>query len=256
MKVSILIVSHAKDIEWLRWCLRSIKRFASGFHQVVIAWPVQEQDQLWGKIEPDSGAVVRLFVEADPPLGQLHHQVQKCLADEYCRDADFILHFDSDCVFREPVVPEDFFVDGKPILLYDSWTKSGFGVQWRAPTELALKTSRTFDTMRWMTMVYSRETYALFREHISVYNEIGFTDYVLAQKPTYPQGFSEFNALGNFALSDHPEKYSLWNLSEKPWPKVKYIQFWSHGGLDRVIPEEGQEFRGKTPRQVIESILT
>ena len=42
MKVSILIVTYGKDFHWLKWCLKSIEKFSTGFHELVVAIPMNE----------------------------------------------------------------------------------------------------------------------------------------------------------------------------------------------------------------------
>jgi hypothetical protein len=255
MNVDILIVSHGKDVDWLRYCLLSLHKFASGFRNVVVVWPRLEQEII-AKAKLQGPIVVRLFDQKPYPLGQLHHQVQKCFSDLHCPGADYIFHIDSDAILREPTKPEDFFVDGKPILLIDTWNNAGNGRQWKPMVDSALKIDSQYETMRWMTIVHHRDTYPGLRDFISTHHGIAFEDYVLSQKPEYPQGFAEFNTIGNFALLYRSEWYHIWNIPRVGrWPSIKYIQFWSHGGLERVIPEPNNEFCGKTPRQVMALFL-
>lgn len=261
MKVSILIVTYAKDIEWLRYCLKSIRKCATGFHEVVVVYPRQEirefepiclEFEEWARI----GLRWDVFQQANPPLGQLHHQIQKCHADSYCSDSDFILHVDADCIFTESVTPYNYFVDDKPVLLIQSYESLGSAVPWKGCTEKALAFPCPFETMRRHPAIHYRYTYADVRKRVEEVHNCHFFSYVLAQKPAFPQGFSEFNALGSFALKNYPNSYHLIDVGKEPHPHSKLTQFWSHGGLDKSQGcwQDGKEIQ-LVPRQFIEKVL-
>lgn len=243
MKVSILIVSHAKDLEWLGYCLKSILKFASGFHKVMVAWPRLEQDCLCGKLQAPFN--VRLFYEAQSPLGQLHHQVQKCCADVYCPDSDFVVHVDSDCIFTEPVTPADYFVNDKPVLLYRPYSTCPPGTPWQAPTERALGFSCPLETMQRHPAVHYRYTYEDVRAKVEEVHRTPFAEYVLSCKPDFPQGFTEFNTLGSYVMRYYPHAYHAIDVSKNPHPHSKLMQFWSHGPMDQPqdIWHEGRQMR-------------
>jgi hypothetical protein len=255
VKVSILIVSHLIDIEWLEHCIFSIRKFASGFHEVVLVWPEQEIGALkWSGL--DRLVTTRTYNRHSQPLWFLDHEVQKCKADLYCRGADAILHVDSDAILIHPVTPETFVQDGKPELLIRPWESAGNAVCWKPMVDKALKTDSKCETMCWMTQTFLPVTYLKLRNHIEEIHKMEFEKYVLAQYPRHPFGFTEFNTIGNFIINDHPKLYDVRDVSISGWPSIHYIQFWSHGGLDRVIPKEDcMPVTGETPRQVIRRIL-
>jgi hypothetical protein len=185
------------------------------------------------------------------PLGFLDHMVQKCFADKWCPKSDFVLHLDSDCVFKEAVTPSEYFVDGKPVLLIESFDRLP-GNHWKATTDIAMKIDARYETMRRHPALHYPGVYPALRRHIEAAQMMGFRDYLLTLKPDFPWGFSEFVALGQIALM--PEwrgRYHFIDVAKDGHPHNKVHQFWSHWGLDGTITDEGP-FLGKTPRQVME----
>jgi hypothetical protein len=228
MKTGILIVTHIKDCAWLQYCLRSIKKFATGFAEVMLVVPCDELSHFVAEARTFECRVAG-FDQAPPPYGHLDHQVQKCLADSHLSDCDFILHLDSDCMFIEPVTPDDYFVDGKPVLLLQSYKSLSADVQgWKAVTEKALGIETPFETMRRHPAVHYKTIYQPVREAVAAEHGMRFRKYVLAQKATFQYGFSEFNTLGAWVVANCPTKYQLIDVGTMPRPKDKLVQFWSH----------------------------
>src|SRR5689334_6680397 len=121
MNTSILILTHKKDFGYLKYCVRSINKFARNFHEVVLLFP----DTDWGEFTDIIGPEIMSQNEIKyiplagkewPGRGMLWHMHEIMHADKHCRDADFIGHMDSDSIFIEPVTPETFIKDGKPYL--------------------------------------------------------------------------------------------------------------------------------------------
>lgn len=237
MKTDIFIVSFLKDVEWLKLCLRSIQKFATGFEQVMVALPSQDMFEVINILAKDENGKWTFPVHTrsysdDPDNGHMMHQVQKCCADVYCPQADFILHMDSDCIFTEPVTPGDYLVDGKPVLLIDLWENVGAAQIWRGPTERAVGWNTLHETMRRHPAVHYRWIYYALRDRIEELHG-PFFQYILGQKGTDQYEFSEFNALGQIAVSRVPERYHIIDLSKEKRPHDKLLQFWSHGQLDQ-----------------------
>lgn len=248
MTTDIMIVSYAKDIPWLEWCLKSIRKFATGFNRVVLVAPTQEvQDFIPFKDQADLMFYSR---DEDPEKWHIHHQAMKCRADDFC-GGDFILHTDSDCVFTEPVSPGDYFVNDKPVMLIERYNRLRDN-PWRNVVETALGFPVEYETMRRHPQVNYRGIYEDLRNHIAgVHDEI-FEDWVLRQKATFPWGFTEFNTIGAFAMHDirWRNKYHFVDLARQPRPRDKIMQFWSHDPLTKEADlPMGMKLK-KTPLQV------
>jgi len=173
-----------------------------------------------------------------PEKGMLHHMLQIMRADEWCPDADFIAHMDADCIFTEPVTPEDYIQDGKPILRYEYFSKinqrhSGVG-RWQECCQKCLPFPVLHEAMRCHPEVYHRGLYARARDLIAATVHKSCDDYVHEQQNAFPQTFCEFNTLGNVALHDFPEQYlAIEQTGDRVTPHNKLQQFWSHGAIDQ-----------------------
>lgn len=254
MNVQIQIVSYFKDRGWLDYAIESIEKFCSGFAGVVLVIP---QDELNHFIDVKSNMIsIKTYNRTkDKSKWHLHHQIMKCNAELYCPEADFILHTDSDCIFTEPITPNEYFVDGKPVMLVEKYERLG-GSNWKTTTDKALGINSVWETMRRHPAVHYRGMYSQFRSAVMAHNRMQFENYVLRCKPDFPWGFSEFNAIGNFIMQrpEWRDKYHIIDLETQQRPKDKLLQFWSHWGLDGTITDAGPNY-GKRPRQIIEEIL-
>lgn len=255
MNVEIFIVSYLKDKPWLEYCLRSIDRFCGFFSGVTVLVPEQEvekfKDLHLSNHEFRLRSYDRNYPESHWHLG---HQVEKCFADKWCPDANYILHTDSDCIFTEPVTPEDYFVGSHPVLLIESYNHMGFS-NWKLQTEQVMGETPRYETMRRHPAVHHRGVYPDLRAHVERVQHKGFREFVMSRKADFPWGFSEFNALGQIALSAKwSPDYEFIDVELRNRPHDKIHQFWSHWGVDGTITDQGPYF-GQKPRDIMERIL-
>ena len=253
MKVSILIVSWLQDRQWLEYCLRSIEKFASGFHETVVLVPDEELEQFKELVElPKSALWISYQRVPDKARWHLHHQVMKCRADQYCLGADFILHTDSDCIFSEPVTPEDYFAAGKPVMVMEPYVRLA-GCPWQPVVESVLKRAVTHEFMRRHPQVNPERVYPALRKRLCQLHQQPFDDYVLSLKPDHPWGFSDHNVIGAFAWREFHDAYHWIDLSRHPRPHSKLIQFWSHSPPDQ--PQDMPSGGRCVPAEVIAKLL-
>lgn len=243
MKVSILIVTHERDFPWLRWCLRSIAKYAKGFEEVVVCLPSHDP---WNSVMNFATGYTgqpflrfRCFDEW-PDKGFVHHMERILHADEICTDADFILHMDADCIFVDHVTPDDYFVDGKPVLIgapYD-WIVQKFNNSyhycWQTAVENAIGGKPEREWMRRHPAVHHAAVYPAARKLIAEHTGQPVSDYIRSTQNTFPHGFAEFPTLGEVAWRHFRDRYHWLRQETDPWPKDKLWQFWSHGPLDQT----------------------
>lgn len=237
MNCEILLVTHLKDIEWTKWNLKSIRKFATGFSGLTLVVPKHER----AAFEPLS-SIIDFSLRTHELSGHLGAQTQKCLADVHCVGADFVLHTDADCCLIEPVTPEDYFVDGKPVMLIEEFSRL-HGNPWKPTVDKALGGDAKYETMRRHPQVNPVGLYADMREHIAKRHGITFEQYVICQKGDYPWGFSEHCTLGAFALnSDWKDAYHWIDVGLVPHPKNKLHQSWSHSPpeVEQDLPSGGR----------------
>ena len=264
-KVEILIATYHKDFPYLLYCLRSIQKFALGFSGVTISCPTQDVKAL-KKVIKESGIKpkpVIKFGEEWESKGMLWSEHNKCMADELCPNADYIAHFDSDCIFTRPVRPSDFFKNGKPLLRYEAYSslvkREPNIVNWKIAVESCLPFQVDNEFMRGHPEVYHRGLYAETRKLIEEKTGLEFSEYVKSCKNSFPQTFAEFPTLGAVAFKEFDELYhphdcaTQENPDAHPYP---VIQFWSHGAIDKeqTIWMDGKK-QNVIPLEIINKLI-
>jgi hypothetical protein len=247
----ILIVTFRRDIEFLRYCLKSIVQFARGFSGVTLVVPSAEKG-LYDGWKP--GAVTVKYFDEAPGKGMLHHEVQICRADEWCPNADAILHLDPDCVFWRTVTPADLCPGGRPLLVRERYAdiapRNPNRLIWQKCVEAATGIVPEFETMVRHPQIHLRGVYAKTRELVETHTGRTFDDFVLSRENAFPQGFCEYNTLGAVALTYYADRYTVvdydqaaeareFNLDPSSFQYLYrrdrdfVIECWSHGGIER-----------------------
>ena len=168
-------------------------------------------------------------------------------AEKYC-SGDFILHMDSDVVFWEDCTPDDFVVDGKPILYrekFENFKHYAARYSWKKCVQDALGIDPEWETMVRHPAVHPRWIYPEVRYAIEQYTGTPFLDFVLSRENSFPQTFAEFPTIGAYAINEHPESYQWVDYTvnnpdgsyDYRHGKDKVKAFWSHGGVDGVRHE-------------------
>jgi hypothetical protein len=228
--VDIVIRSYYRDLHWLGYCLRSVARFCRGFRRLLVVVPRSCAERML-RSPLAQGELMYCPDYADDYLGQ---QVTKLYADTLT-DADYILHIDSDCVFRRPVQVADFVCEGRTELLFTPVHVFSGNAPWQRVTERAVGFRVEHDYMRRQPLVYPRWLYGALRGHLRKLHGCDPTDYVLAQGPL---GFSEFNALGALAYDRYRDGFR-WRGWPSPIFDERFCRIhWSWGGLTAPIREE------------------
>ncbi len=243
MTTTIFIRSWYKDLPWLEWSLRSIVKFTSGFSGLVVMVP---DDKYQGAMEEMCNRYgAKCVVGVQEPLGKgnLCAQLYAMCADKVCT-TDFILYWDSDCVWTDDVTPVTYFdvqeLHALPYLCVRPWDscRDDERLAWEATTDTVLGFKTDFSTMVRHPAVHPAWILPKLRSYIEKVHRMRFDEFVLSRKADFPQGLSEFNLLGNFARQFFPENYSWVDLSVSAQPRNPYLQYWSHGGLKPVTIAE------------------
>lgn len=226
MTTSWLIVSYARDSDWIPYLLKSLARYSSGFHEIVIAVP-----------EPDLPAFQRFgltkerlvtFSEAGFACGFMAHQYYKCCADQFCH-SEIIAHIDSDCVLTSPVTPETFIQEGKPVNLctrFDSLNKDKVQSPWQPGTERILGRKVEYETMRRHPNLYPWTLYSGLRKHVAKVRLQTMEE--LVKPMARNANFSEFCVLGAYGMYFMPDAINWRDTDIEGTPPNPVHQFWSH----------------------------
>lgn len=253
MKLDLFIVTYAKDYPYMRWCLKSIAKFARGFNSLHILVPIGDAATLKQIADlKDVEAIMPVHIhegEEWPGKGFLWHMFNIMYADNWCIGADFVAHIDPDCIFTSEVTPSDYICDGKPYLRYERYDSLGKrhpgAAAWREPTQRSLPFPVWAECMRCHPGVFHMGLYPKTRELVEQATRMPFEDYVKQQKNSFPQTLSEFNTLGHVALECFPGQYiPVEQKTDRVTPDNKLQQFWSHGLIDhpqRIWVQGGEQ---------------
>lgn len=260
--VQILIVTHAKDIDFLKYCLQSIRQFATGFAGVTLVVPDHER-RLFEWVR--DLARVEFFHQPEGK-GMLAHEREICRADEWCPNAEFILHLDADCMFFRPVRPEDYVIGGRCLAVRESYAKITNPNRhvWKKCVEDAVGITPQFDAMLRHPQVHPARVYKETRAQITLHTGVMWDDYILSCRNEFPQSFAEFPTLAAVGWSAFPDAYqfsdydksadaALCCMSEGDFQylyrrdREHLVEFWSHGGIVRYKTQAEAILSGKCP---------
>ncbi len=270
--VHIFIVSCARDADMLDYCLRSIAKNAVGYSGVTVMVPNQDMKAM--KAVPrisalDEGIKMVGYIETGAGKGFLNHLIVKCMADEWCPDADYIVHVDSDCLMWRPSNPTDFVAHGKCLMIREDYKplekRNPNRLIWRDTVQLATGIVATHDVMVRHPQVYPRELYAYVRNLVEKHTGAGFEEYVLSCENGWPQSFAEFPTIGTVGLTyfrdafkvvdyDHAKDIKDLGLGTDGFQyayqpeRDAFVEGWSHAGLGRYKADWDNFMAGKLPK--------
>lgn len=226
MTACLFIRAYKPDFGWLVYTLRSIQKFATGFSEVIIVVPEGQETEL---SHLTAETVIPVF---DGQPGYMGQQCDKLNADKHTQ-AEFVCNLDADCVFTQPVTPQDFMVNDKPRWLMTPWKdcmdakKAWFGVMAKC-----LQEAPEHEFMRRHGIMVPRWAYAEFRGFIEKTHGVPIESYVMNQPGNE---YSEFNTLGFWLWLNHRDKIAWHNTSEMGVPPNPLNQEHSWSGLTDEI---------------------
>lgn len=257
----VLIASYAKDFPFLEPCLWSLQRFSDGFLPPVIAVAspdYEEARKLVASVFPQAQVKIR---DGHPQHGFMRAQLSMLEGDKLC-EGDFVWLVGSDCFVHKPLRPEDYFWNGKPVLLYNTYAYleeiGSAGTCWRTGTGSILGVTPEREYMRRLPLVYPRELFSGLRWYVETMNGECF-DAVIYREWAKSRSVSESNLLGAFAWHFRHSVYEWVNLDgneewHKEWPNAM-LQFWSHGGLDHVSDRHDEYLCGETFGETFRDVI-
>lgn len=245
--VHILIVTYWKDFPWLKYCLRSIEKFCSGFHGATIAVPNKDLKEAFSLIyNTESPARWRLYgYDEIPGKGMLQHMVKMAEADLILPSTTkYVLTCDADCIFRMPTTPEHYFWNDKPYYIWRSWASltvedprnPGSKVvsdclQWKAPTDRQVGFDTEMFGMCMNTVVFPIDFFKKYRAHIESVHNRPFEEFMLDGRNEFPQSNMDFTAMGAYAFRHMRDRWHWFDVAQPPYPEDRKRAYWSHGGI-------------------------
>jgi hypothetical protein len=225
----IYIKTCNHDIPYHRYCLQSIDKFCTGFQSTVVE-------------------------DGEHPRGYLWQQVCKMYADTKT-NADMILVTDSDTLFTQPVTPESFMHEGKPIWLYTPWTSEMLAhpgtATWKKVMTEFFGVEPPAEFMRRQPFMFPSSVLATLRTFCVMKHDATLEEYVMNQKAFCLQkhgvslseyimnqkAFSEWNVTGFHCWLHHRDLFHWVDSSVDELPPLRVNQMWSHDPIEKNIEE-------------------
>ncbi len=218
MKVALFIKTYRQDFVWLKYCLASIKKYCTGYEEVVIVCPRGDV----GELTTFATNGERIVPVDEYGEGYLYQQMIKMNAHNFT-NCDWIQYFDSDCIFHSPNSPDMYFEEGKPVMLKTLYEKIDKNTRmWQSVVAKAIKIVPEFEYMRRHGLIYHRETLMNIQTKFPKMN-----DHIMTRPARH---FSEFNVMGAFAEHFEPERYIWKDTETTPFKHGTFHQFWSYSG--------------------------
>jgi FkbM family methyltransferase len=236
----IFIRTYPGDYDWLRYCIRSIEKYVTGFRKIWMISPSRPPE--WFSAAGVSAAPIHIAnmewkqMNDESPDGYLAQQITKLYADvitDY--QPDFILHIDSDVILNRPVTPGDFISNDKVVWPYTPYDR--IETPWQPITEKFMGASVQYEFMRRLPIMVPRWLYSKLREFAHKRHGMPISQYIINQTQ---RSFSEFNALGAYAYAYHRDSFDWVNTLA---PSLGYNetfarQFHSWSGITPEIKSE------------------
>jgi hypothetical protein len=229
VNTSIITIAYDKDLEFLKYNLRSIKKFCKGYiNNIVIVDDHNEDCQKTIKYLKKINQPYYIDVEAKiVENGYVRQQYIKFQADKYVpNDCDFICHVDCDSLFKREHDPEVYFKNGKPIILKSSYKsiyerlkkrrspkKARKDIKalkkWKETTSELVGFNVDYEYMQAMPFVYPVETQKRAREYLEKIHSKSLIDIIKNKKI-----ISEFNILGAYCDKFEKENFFFMDRDE------------------------------------------
>lgn len=225
----LLILTWHQDLNWLNACLRSVERYwRSTRPPYIVATP--ECEGIMPKVVHELGCRIKYVrQEGDARFGQ---QYLKMIADTYV-SGDAILYTDSDCMFTRECGPDDFCVDGKPLVTIERYDQILPGCI--EPDRICLNGYRDaakqligyypeHEFMRRHPFFFYRDSVTKLRRHIE-HNAGSPLEGAMRQ---FQSGqISEFNLMGAYCYRNENDRYSFIDTHEAPPQIIRQFHSWS-----------------------------
>jgi len=227
MTIDIFIRTYKNDLEWLKYCLKSINKFVTGHQSIIISIPEGEK-HLIDSWNLTSEKVIGWNPTTDN--GYIDQQINKLLAYK-STNADYILFVDSDCIFKEPVnIQEHYFMDNLPYLMKTRYELVGDAICWKETTESIIGQPLEYEYMRRIPCLFRSQTL----KNLDLYVNCGG----LAERSR----LSEFNLIGAYIDLFEKENYRIIDTEKEPIPSDCARQMWSWSGCNNEDRKQIEEY--------------
>lgn len=263
--IGIFIKTCAKDHEWLKWCLLSIKKNVNKFNGLCIVTDddhdrIDEYKDLINKLNGNITKVKQptsLDHNCQDGIGYIWMQNIKLFWHKYC-SFDAVLQLDSDCIVTNYLTPNYFIQYNKYKWFVRNWAMSKHAQVHREPLNKLMGTDSRYEHMPYSAWILTREDTVLFHEWFESKYHCTWLEHLLSvakhdwgKDITDPvlrdmgirktRGSSIYNAYGGFLELTNHKNYYMVDIDETPIWHFPICQYWSWGGLSNKHVDEIQD---------------
>lgn len=250
----VLIISCARDFDWLVLALKCASKYLHGFQGITVAHPNQEAERFRPLL--DQFAIRLHGYNEVPGKGHIQHMAVMASADLFLpAGTRYVLTTDSDGMMHTPSTPEHFAWDDKPHWIIRSWDSLitedprnpgskviSDNMQWRGPTAAQLGFDPPVFSMCMNIQLMPLDLLASYRNHIESVQGKNFHQYMIEGRNEFPPNRMDFTALGAFFYQFHRARFRWFDVSNPPYPKDRKKAYWSWGGITPEIRAEIEDF--------------
>lgn len=226
--IDIFIKSYYKDFKWLRYSIKSIAKFATGFNKVIILIPRTDLNDFNRLVEIPNGLNIEIHLLDEYGNRYLYQQWCKMNAHNYSK-AEYIMFIDSDCIFYKPIDISKL-VENKSKILYTDYSKVGDAICWKAPTENFMNEPQQYEFMRRNGLIYLRSSLETIHSLVPNLQDIIMNS----------ERFSEFNAIGAWCFKNEKDKYNFVNTDNWEYEDEVVMQGWTWGDDDFNLSQQNK----------------
>lgn len=229
MICDIFIRTYIKDLEWLDYCVRSIKKFCSGYRDIVIVYP--EGDDECGKFSDTSFPVKPINQD-----GYIDQQYFKLTAYNYCKpDVTHLLMLDSDCFVHGRVSPETYIRNNKILfpITHKSFLQGIDCQEYIKACQKIFNREVDYEFMRRQPFLLQVKDLKSFTKWFNETHGLDLKSYLSESKRE--DSFSEYNVMGAYLY--YVEKsldYYFYDTNSEVYFNPVF-QHWSYGGLTKEL---------------------
>ena len=179
MKTSIVTITYDKDLEFLKYNLKSIQKFCHGYHENIVVIDDHENDCIETQKYLESIGQ-KYFVNKEAKKikkGYIRQQYMGYYMDNYLdNNTDYVCCLDSDNIFTSHHNPSIYFKNNLPIMGMTNW-KDMPNTKFKPSTEQALGYESTYNFMRRMPFIYPIWSFEKIRNYLKSLHGCSIEDY-------------------------------------------------------------------------------
>lgn len=252
-KVSVVFRSYSGDIDLAPVAVESAMKYVSLAKSFTVVVPELDFDLFERKFNNSYPHIInddRFSLRPEKKLlkdDRMQQKLSKMLADTYCR-GKFILHVDSDMIFRRQLLASDVMFKGKPLLFFQEAKSLPFEVAWPIGTSTALGRTTPYEFSRTALKLFPRVLYEPARQHLEKTHGMSIVEFLDKRVAVHdvnegPRLFSDFNYLGAYGFYNMRELFSLNPLDEELRAKLEPADLPPHPLYDISCQGNGQAAR-------------